>query len=313
MAKKIRIAVLSGGWSKERSVSIKSGQAVVNALKNEKYEICSFDPKDSLNELWKQRKELDLVFSVLHGKYGEDGKMQGLLDVFGIPYLGSGVLASAMAMNKRITKEIYKGVGLCVAKDMILKRDDRVILQEIKDFLGIPIVIKPVSEGSSIGISIMESDDEILDGIEKAFQFDCEILLEEYIEGREITGAVVGRKKLENLPLVEIVPKDTHRFFDFDAKYKAGETQEICPAAIDPVIEKEAVAVAKRAHEALNCRDWSRTDMIVNGVSIYVLETNTIPGMTETSLVPLAAKGRGWDLGQLLDKMVHDCLAEAES
>ena len=313
MEKKIRIGVLSGGWSKERSVSIKSGHAVVSALDKEKYEISSFDPKNKLNQLWEQRNDLDLVFSVLHGKYGEDGKMQGLLEVFGIPYVGSGVLSSAMAMNKRISKEIYKGAGLCVPKDIIVRRGDSVSLGKVKDVLGSPIVIKPVSEGSSIGISIMERDGEIMAGIEEAFRFDFEVLLEEYIEGREITGAVLGRSHLENLPLVEIVPNDTHRFFDFDAKYKAGESNEICPAPIDLHMEKEACGVAERAHRALECRDWSRTDMIVKGDSLYVLETNTIPGMTETSLVPLAAKGRGWDLSRLLDKMVHTCLAEPEN
>jgi D-alanine-D-alanine ligase len=310
LAKKIRIAVLSGGWSKERTVSIKSGKAVVDALDKEKYDVFSFDPKDRLHQLWEQRGDLDLVFSVLHGKYGEDGKMQGLLDVFGIPYVGSGVLCSAMAMNKRISKEIYKSVGLCVAKDMLLKRGEQISVREVKDVLGTPIVIKPVSEGSSIGISIVENDEEVQAGIKNAFQFDFEVLLEEYIEGREITGAVLGRRRLETLPLVEIVPKDTHRFFDFEAKYKAGETEEICPAAIDTHLEREAFGVAKRAHRALKCRDWSRTDMILRGESLYVLETNTIPGMTETSLVPLAAKGRGWDLGKLLDEMVGTCLAE---
>ena len=310
MANKIRIAVLSGGWSKERGVSVNSGKAVLGALDKRKYEIVSFDPKDDLNILWQQRHELDLVFNVLHGKYGEDGRIQGLLEVFGIPFVGSGVLSSAMAMNKRVTKEVYRSVGLRVPRDLILKKDQTVSIGKIKDILGTPIVIKPVSEGSSIGISIMENDNDILAGIEKAFQFDLEILLEEYVSGREITCAVLGRKHLETLPLVEIVPKDTHRFFDFDAKYTAGETHEICPAQIDAHLQNEASGMAQNAHLALQCRDWSRTDMIINNNMIYMLETNTIPGMTETSLVPLAAKGNGWSLGQLLDRMIDTCLAE---
>ena len=312
MANKIRIAVLSGGWSKERSVSIKSGKAVLGALDKEKYEIVSFDPKDDLNVLWQQRHELDLVFNVLHGKYGEDGRIQGLLEVFGIPFVGSGVLSSAMSMNKRVTKEVYKSAGLRVPKDIILKKKQTVSIGKIKDILGTPIVIKPVSEGSSIGISIMDDGKDILGGIEKAFQFDLEILLEEYVPGREITCAVLGRNHLEALPLVEIVPKDTHQFFDFDAKYTAGETHEICPAQIDARLQKEASDMAKNAHFALQCRDWSRTDMIINNNVIYILETNTIPGMTETSLVPLAARGNGWNLSQLLDKMIGTCLAEPE-
>lgn len=312
MANKIRIAVLSGGWSKERSVSINSGKAVLGALDKGKYEIVSFDPKDDLNVLWQQRHELDLVFNVLHGKYGEDGRIQGLLEVFGIPFVGSGVLSSAMTMNKRVTKEVYRSVGLRVPKDIILKKEPAVSIGKIKDTLGTPIVIKPVSEGSSIGISIMENDRDILAGIEKAFQFDQEILLEEYVSGREITCAVLGRNHLLTLPLVEIVPKEAHQFFDFDAKYTAGETNEICPAQIDSELQNEASKMAQSAHKALQCRDWSRTDMIINNDIIYMLETNTIPGMTETSLVPLAARGKGWDLGQLLDRMISTCLMEPE-
>jgi D-alanine-D-alanine ligase len=310
LTEKIRIAVLSGGWSKERSVSINSGKAVLAALNKRKYDISSFDPKTDLSDLWEKRDDLDMVFSVLHGKYGEDGKMQGLLEVFGIPYVGSGVLSSAMAMNKRISKDTYRRFGLLVPKDMVLKRGGIPPMEQIMDVLDRPIVIKPVSEGSSIGISIVESDAEILRGIKKAFEFDSEILLEEYVEGLEITCAVLGRSVLESLPLIEIVPKNTHRFFDFEAKYTAGETEEICPARVDGHFEKEATTLAKRAHEALQCRDWSRTDMIIKGEAIYVLETNTIPGMTETSLVPLAAKGRGWNLGKLLDKMVETALRE---
>ena len=308
--KRIRIAVLSGGWSKERGVSINSGKAVLGALDKEKYEIVSFDPKDDLNVLWQQRHELDLVFNLLHGKFGEDGRIQGLLEIFGIPFVGSGVLASAMAMNKRVTKEVYGNAGLQVPKDIILKKGEAFSIDKIISVLGTPIVIKPVSEGSSIGISIMENERDIEAGIEKAFQFDLEVVLEEYISGREITCAVLGRKDLETLPLIEIVPKDTHRFFDFDAKYTPGETTEICPAKIESHLQTKACKIAESAHRALNCRDWSRTDMIVKNDEIYLLETNTIPGMTETSLVPLAAKGKGWTLSDLLDRMISTCLAE---
>ena len=312
MANKIRIAVLSGGWSKERSVSIKSGRAVLAALDKRKYDMVSFDPKEDLNVLWQQRNEFDLVFNLLHGKFGEDGRIQGLLDVFGIPFVGSGVLASAMTMNKRVTKNVYRSVGLRVPKDIILKKGETITVDKIKDILGTPVVIKPVSEGSSIGISIMENESDILAGIEKAFEFDLEVLLEEYVSGKEITCAVLGRKHLVTLPLVEIVPKDTHRFFDFDAKYTAGETNEICPAQIESHLQNMAFEIAENAHRALHCRDWSRTDMIIKNDEIYLLETNTIPGMTETSLVPLAAKGNGWSLSNLLDRMINTCMAEID-
>ena len=310
LKKKIRIAVLSGGWSKERSVSIKSGEAVLGALNKDKYDSSVFDPKEDLNLLWRKRGEIDLVFNLLHGKFGEDGRIQGLLEIYGLPFMGSSVLSSAMSMNKRVSKEVYRNMGLLVPEDIILQKRGRTSINKIKDILGTPIVIKPVSEGSSIGISIMESDADIQSGIEKAFEFDEEILVEEYVEGREITGAVIGRSALETLPLIEIVPKESHRFFDFDAKYVAGESNEICPAVLDPNIEEKAWEIAKKAHRALGCRDWSRTDMMIKGDRIYVLETNTIPGMTETSLVPLAAKGRGWSLGHLLDRMIETCLLE---
>ncbi len=313
MANKIRVAVLSGGWSKERSVSIKSGRAVLEALDNRKYDMMSFDPKEDLNVLWQQRNEFDLVFNLLHGKYGEDGRIQGLLDVFGIPFLGSGVLASAITMNKRVTKDVYRSVGLRVPKDIIVKKGETITVDKIKDILGTPVVIKPVSEGSSIGISIMENENDILAGIEKAFEFDLEVLLEEYVSGREITCAVLGREHLETLPLVEIVPKGTHRFFDFDAKYTVGETTEICPAKIESHLQNMAFEIAENAHRALHCRDWSRTDMIIKNDEIYLLETNTIPGMTETSLVPLAAKAKGWTLSNLLDRMINTCMAEIDS
>ena len=310
LKKKIRIAILSGGWSKERSVSIKSGEAVLCALNKDKYDSRVFDPKEDLNLLWQKRGEIDLVFNILHGKFGEDGRIQGLLEIYGLPFVGSSVLSSAMAMNKRVSKEVYRNMGLRIPEDIILEKGGKISISNIKDMLGTPIVIKPVSEGSSIGISIMESDADIKSGIERAFEFDEEILVEEYIEGREITGAVLGRSTLETLPLIEIMPKESHRFFDFDAKYVSGESNEICPAQLEVNLWEKASEIAKRAHRGLRCRDWSRTDMMIKEDQVYVLETNTIPGMTETSLVPLAAKGRGWSLSDLLDKMIETSLSE---
>ena len=312
MEKKTRIAVLSGGSSKERTISLKSGKAVYDALDKSKYDVMSYDPLNDLKALWNSRNHVDLAFILLHGKYGEDGRIQGLLDLFHIPFVGSGVLSSAMAMNKRVAKDVYRNVGLCVPKDVVLRKTEPFSLDDIKKRLGTPVVVKPVCEGSSLGISIMESDSDILAGIEKALEFDSEILLEEYVAGREITCAVLGRHNLEALPLVEIVPEADHRFFDFDAKYRPGETTELCPAPISSDQAETAYGLAKKAHSALQCRDWSRTDMILSDEKFYLLETNTIPGMTETSLVPLAARGRGWDLSELLDRMISTCLTEPD-
>ena len=304
MKKKIRVAVLAGGWSGEREVSLKSGKGVYAALNRERYDVTIYDPRDDLGVLIKKKAEIDLAFILLHGKFGEDGRVQGMLDVLHIPFVGSGVLASAMAMNKRIAKDVFRGVGLRVAGEVILKQGERFSVAQLMDRLGTSVVIKPVSEGSSLGISIAHGREEILKGIEKAFQYDGEVMAEEYLDGREITCCVLGNQVLETLPVVEIVPDISYKFFDFEAKYKPGATNEICPAPIAPALAEEAASCAKKAHRALKCSVWSRSDMIIRDETLYLLETNTIPGMTETSLFPLAARAAGMSLSDLLDRLI---------
>ena len=304
MKKKIRVAVLAGGWSGEREVSLKSGKAVYAALNRERYDVTIYDPRDDLGVLIKTKAEIDLAFILLHGKFGEDGRVQGMLDVLHIPFVGSGVLASAMAMNKRIAKDVFRGVGLRVAAEVILKEEEKLSVKRLIDTLGSSLVIKPVAEGSSIGISIAHGREEILKGIEKAFQYDGEVMVEEYLDGREITCCVLGNEVLETLPVVEIVPDISYKFFDYEAKYKPGATNEICPAPIAPSLAEEAASCAKKAHKALKCSVWSRSDMIIRDETLYLLETNTIPGMTETSLFPLAARAAGMTLSDLLDRLI---------
>ena len=304
MKNKIKVAVLAGGWSGEREVSLKSGKGVYAALNRERYDVTIYDPRDDLGVLIKKKAEIDLAFILLHGKFGEDGRVQGLLDVLHIPFVGSGVLASAMAMNKRIAKDIFRGVGLRVAGEVILKQGERFSVDRLMDRLGTSVVIKPVSEGSSLGISIAHGREEILKGIEKAFQYDGEVMAEEYLDGKEITCCVLGNQVLEMLPVVEIVPDISYKFFDFEAKYKPGATNEICPAPIAPALAEEAASCAKKAHRALKCSVWSRSDMIIRDETLYLLETNTIPGMTETSLFPLAARRAGMTLSDLLDRLI---------
>ena len=304
MKNKIKVAVLAGGWSGEREVSLKSGKGVYAALNRERYDVTIYDPRDDLGVLIKKRAEIDLAFILLHGKFGEDGRVQGMLDVLHIPFVGSGVLASAMAMNKRIAKDIFRGVGLRVAGEVILKQGERFSVDRLMDRLGTSVVIKPVSEGSSLGISIAHGREEILKGIEKAFQYDGEVMAEEYLDGKEITCCVLGNQVLEMLPVVEIVPDISYKFFDFEAKYKPGATNEICPAPIAPALAEEAASCAKKAHRALKCSVWSRSDMIIRDDTLYLLETNTIPGMTETSLFPLAARAAGMTLSDLLDRLI---------
>jgi D-alanine-D-alanine ligase len=305
--KRLRIAVIAGGISGEREVSMKSGDAVEKALDLSKYEVRRYDPRDHLGRLLKDSGKIDLALILLHGRYGEDGSMQGLLDLLGIAYVGSGILGSAMAMNKSVAKNVYRAQGLLVADDVLLNRGEPYFSEGILDRLGSSTVVKPVSEGSSIGVTVCHSEEELVKGIETAFRHDREILVERFLKGREITCCVLGNKSLEALPVIEIVPNQKFSFFDYQAKYTPGAASEICPARISPSETEAAQACAIQAHKALHCRDWSRTDMILNEGKVYVLETNTIPGMTETSLVPLAARTAGMGFSQLVDRLIGLC------
>lgn len=304
--RKLRIAVLAGGWSGERDISLESGKAVFEALNRDKYEVLWFDPSDELEELFGARRELDLVFNVLHGSYGEDGCIQGFLGVLGIPVVGSGVLSSAMSLNKTVAKGLYKSAGLKVARDVVVKQGGEVSPQDLLMRLGGRVVVKPVAQGSSLGASVCESEDELAKGLDKAFEYGGEALVEEYLKGREVTCCVLGNEDPEILPLIEIVPGEGSEFFDFGAKYVSKGTQEICPAMIPESIGDEVRFYGKKAHEVLKCKVWSRTDVIIGGKNdIYVLETNTLPGMTPGSLFPLAASAAGMSLPDLVDRMVE--------
>jgi D-alanine-D-alanine ligase len=305
VTRKMRIAVLAGGWSGEREVSLKSGKTVYDALDRERYSVTMYDPRDDLEAFIRNRGKIDLTFILLHGKFGEDGRIQGMLDVLQIPFVGSGVLPSAMALNKRVAKGIFRGAGLCVPGEVFLRRGEVFSVDHVIETLGLPVVIKPVSEGSSLGISIARNPEQISPGAEKAFQHDAEVMAEAFIDGTEITSCILGNEAPEALPVVEIVPTEGYAFFDYDAKYTPGATREICPARIPPHLAEAAGRCAKTAHMALGCRVWSRSDMIIRDETLYLLETNTIPGMTETSLFPLAARAAGMTLSNLLDKMIR--------
>jgi D-alanine-D-alanine ligase len=307
---KLRVALIAGGWSGEREVSLKSGEAVQRALDPERYAVTRYDPIDGLEGLIRDREKVDVAFILLHGRYGEDGSMQGFLELLRIPYVGSGVLASAMAMNKRVAKAIYQGAALNVVEHVCVTAEEKVRVELISERLGPSTVVKPVSEGSSLGVAICHTKEELREGIRRAFSYDREVLVERFILGREVTCCVLGTRTLEALPLIEIVPNREYNFFNYRAKYTPGATKEICPAEIAPALTVKAQLAAKRAHQALGCSVWSRTDMIVDGDEVYLLETNTIPGMTETSLVPLAAKTAGISFSQLVDKLIALSLEE---
>lgn len=303
--KKMNLALLSGGISSEREVSLSSGDQVFEALDKERYNIMRYDPKSDLGRLVQDAPEIDAALIILHGPYGEDGTVQGLLELLDIPYQGSGVMGSAVAMNKVATKIMYKQAGLPFPAYMVLKRGDVVDAGEIENRLGLPVVVKPTEAGSSVGMSIVREKDMLEAAVDKAFQHGGSILLEAYIDGIELTAGVVGNEALEALPIIEIVPDKAHDFFDYEAKYTPGETNEICPARIDDATTEKAQTYAKMAHTALFCEGYSRTDMILKDREIYILETNTIPGMTATSLLPQAAQVGGMTFGGLLDRLIE--------
>jgi D-alanine-D-alanine ligase len=301
---KLRLALIAGGKSSEREVSLKSGAQVYQALNKDKYDIRRYDPLSDLEGLVRDAGELDAALIIMHGRGGEDGSMQGLLDLLEIPYQGSGVLASALAMNKELSKAVYQLAGLKVPAALAFHRHKAPSPQEIEAKLGLPVVIKPVNEGSSIGISKAATLKALETGLAAAFALDNRALVEEFIPGTEVTGGVLGNATLQALPLVEIIPSDKYDFFDYEAKYQPGASHEICPARLDPEMTKRAQECALIAHQALGCRGYSRTDMMIRDQNIYVLETNTIPGMTATSLFPQGAKAAGIDFPDLLDTLI---------
>lgn len=307
---KLTLALISGGTSSERLVSLSSGKQVYNALDKEKYRILQYDPKTDLNKLVADAGEIDTALIILHGPNGEDGTIQGLLDLLNIPYQGSGVLGSALAMNKLASKKMYEKADLPIPAFESARKGAFIDIDRIINRLGLPLVVKPASGGSSIGMSIVKTRECMPEALEKAFAQGSDLLIETYIPGIEITCGVIGNDELRALPLVEIIPDKNHDFFDYEAKYTPGLTTEICPARIDDALTEKAQTLAKAAHTALFCRGYSRTDMILNGKDIFVIETNTIPGMTQTSLLPKSAQAAGIDFPKLLDMLIELSLSD---
>ncbi len=302
---KIRLALIAGGKSDEREVSLAGAIGVEKELDAAKYDVTRYDPATDLAVIAQNSENIDAAFILLHGLYGEDGTIQGFLDLLDIPYQGAGVLGSAMAMNKNLAKERYKEYGLTVAPWVMAEVGDIQNPERIASLLTLPYVVKPVKQGSSIGMSVVKEVDALSGALELAFKHDDEVMVEEYIKGREITVGVIGNKELLSLPLVEIIPDSRFEFFDYEAKYEVGATTEVCPAQIDQSIAARAQEYSQIAHKCLELRGYSRTDMIVRDDEIFVLETNTIPGMTPTSLLPQAAAAAGFPFPKLLDKLIE--------
>ncbi len=302
---KIRLALIAGGTSDEREVSLRGAMGVEEALDRNTYEVVRYDPATDLAQIALDADHLDVAFILLHGVHGEDGTIQGFLDLLGIPYQGSGVLGSALAMDKNLAKTLYALNGLPVAPWVMVVPEDLEDTSRIAGKLRLPCVVKPVRQGSSIGMSIVRELDQLPTALRLALEHDSEVMVEEFIKGRELTVGVIGNAEPTALPLIEIIPDSRFDFFDYEAKYQPGASQEICPAAVSEQIRKKAQEYAVAAHRSLQLRGYSRTDMILADEELYLLETNTIPGMTPTSLLPQAAAEAGLPFSALLDRLIE--------
>lgn len=303
-----RVALLSGGTSGEREISIASGDGAEAALKEAGFPVDRFDPanKDDLKALIDG--DYDVAFLCLHGRHGEDGVIQGFLETIGLPYTGPGVWSSAIAINKARSKDFYRLAGVPTAPSVTLHAGESYTVADIMAQVGEHVVVKPASEGSSIGVSIVEGADAIEQAIDEAFSHDTEVVVEKFISGREFTVAVVGNDKPRALPIIEIIAQKGE-FYDFESKYAAGGSKHICPAELQ---EEEAATIQREAigaHKALSCEGVSRTDFILDAEGKpWALETNTIPGMTSTSLLPDAARAAGIPFPQLCTMLVQYAL-----
>ncbi len=304
--KKMCIALLAGGKSGEREVSLSGAAIFEKALDPEKYTIRRYDPAYDLATLARDSAEIDFAFILLHGLFGEDGSVQGMLDLLDIPYQGSGILGSAVAMDKNLAKLLYRMEGIPVADWQVVTSMDERHCEQLAAEMGLPLVIKPVRDGSSLGLTIARSDEDVKKGVELALNNDARVMVEQYIEGREITVSVLGNEDPEPMPVIEIVPGDEYEFFDYNAKYLPGASKEICPAEIDAELTETAQQYGVKAHKVLQLHGYSRSDMIIDkDRTIYILETNTIPGMTETSLLPQSAAAHGLEYPKLLERLIE--------
>ena len=300
--KQEKIAVLLGGTSAEREVSLNSGKAVLEALLNQGYDAHPIDPKE-YNVANLKKDGFNRVFNILHGRGGEDGTMQGLLEQIGLPYTGCGVMASALTMDKMRTKMLWKAFGLPVADMEVVTRETFASLdpQAVVDKLGLPLMVKPSLEGSSVGLTKVKAVDELKSAVEYALKFDNTILIEEWLAGDELTVPVLDSQVL---PAIRIVPEG--EFYDYNAKYISDNTQYFCPAGLMSEREQELAILVKRAYDAVGCRGWSRIDVMCDEKGDFrLVEVNTNPGMTSHSLFPKSAASVGISFEQLVVKILE--------
>ena len=296
-----KVGVIYGGNSSEREISLLTGAAIVQALKNQGVETVAIDVKDQSLEVIKAAN-IDRAFIALHGPGGEDGTLQGALEYLGIPYTGSGVMASALAMDKLRCKQIWKGIDLATTDFASLDKDTN--WQQTLDRLGGCVVVKPACEGSSVGMSIAESADQLMQAWELAYKYDAKVIAEPRLMGEEYTVALLDNQAL---PSIRIQANAT--FYDYEAKYLSDKTEYFCPSGLDNEREYELALLCKNAFKSIDGKGWGRVDVMtdLNG-KFYILEVNTVPGMTSHSLVPMAAKASGIDFEKLVLAILEESL-----
>lgn len=300
--KQQKIAVLLGGTASEREVSLNSGAAVLEALRSQGYDAHPVDPKET-SVAYLKEQGFDRAFNILHGRGGEDGVIQGVLEQIGLPYTGCGVMTSALTMDKMRTKMLWKGFGLPIADMEIVTKSTALSLdpQAVVARLGLPLMVKPSREGSSVGLTKVDSADKLKSAVDLALEFDDIVLIEEWLSGDELTVPVLGG---EVLPAVQIVPEG--EFYDYNAKYISDNTQYICPMPMSDERWEELKNLVKRAYDAVGCRGWSRIDVMTDAEGNFrLVEVNTTPGMTSHSLFPKSAATVGYSFEKLVEKILE--------
>lgn len=304
--RKRRIGVLMGGWSSEREVSLLSGQRVLDSLKNQGYQATGIDISRSFADQIKKAK-IDIAFIILHGRPGEDGTIQGFLELQGVPYTGSGVTASAVGMDKLITKMLFKQEGIPTPPFEAVTEDDEIgpALTRAEKSFGYPMIIKPRAEGSSVGIELLQGKRGATDRCQRVQRGFGDFILESFIPGMIATVGILGE---DVLPVLELVPK-RQKFYDYEAKYTRGETDFIIPARLDKRTDKRIKELAWKAHRLIGCRGFSRVDLVVkDNRKPFLLEVNTLPGLTDISDLPAEAEAVGIDYDELVFRILADAL-----
>tara|TARA_B100001964_G_C14198664_1_gene584644 strand:- start:666 stop:1610 length:945 start_codon:yes stop_codon:yes gene_type:complete len=302
----LRIAVVNGGQSAEADVSRSSARGVVKALRENYEQVTSIELDKQLSESL-QAFSADVVFPVLHGPPGEDGTFQGFLEILGYSYVGSDVQASAFAMDKIIAKSIFAEAGLPLASHVAVDESEGSVAasQRALDKIGSHVVVKPSSQGSALGVTLVDNQNQLQEALDSAFTFDRRLLIEERIDGREITVGVIDTDQgCEAFPVIEISTPE-NSWYDFEHRYTEGLSEHIMPADLTDQLGKQLQSIAIKAHRSLGCRDLSRADFVVAGDDVYLLEVNTLPGMTPTSLYPDGAAGFGLDFAGLVSHLIE--------